>query len=233
MQKSKEKIHIIQNFARFCVVKMQRGLIFLYDFHIIKCRMRWGVIAVRNIRLFFKEIPFKWWKEVVYIMAFKQVLIKDFAERPFSLIADEWMLVTAGNAQKYNMMTASWGGLGEMWGKPVAVAVIRPQRYTKEFMDQSDWFTLSFYGDDKSIHKICGSKSGRNTDKTKETGLTPVFADQTVYFEQARLVLICKKLYVQKMDPAGIVDPLVEKWYPDRDYHYMYVGEVQSILEKE
>lgn len=166
-------------------------------------------------------------------MGFKQISAKEFTERPFSLIADEWMLVTAGNEQKYNMMTASWGGLGEMWGKPVAVTVIRPQRYTKEFIDQNDWFTLSFYGDDKSMHKVCGSVSGRDVDKTTKTGLTPVFADQTVYFEQARLVLICKKLYVQKMDPAGIVDPSIEKWYPDRDYHYMYVGEVQRILEKE
>ncbi len=166
-------------------------------------------------------------------MGFKQISAKEFKERPFSLIADEWMLVTAGNEQKYNMMTASWGGLGEMWGKPVAVTVIRPQRYTKEFIDQNDWFTLSFYGDDKSMHKVCGSVSGRDVDKTKKTGLTPVFADQTVYFEQARLVLICKKLYVQKMDPAGIVDPSIEKWYPDQDYHYMYVGEVQRILEKE
>ena len=96
----------------------------------------------------------------------------------------------AGNSEKYNMMTASWGFAGEMWGNDCMMTVIRPQRYTMEFINNSDYFTLSFYGDNKDIHKICGSKSGRDTDKAKLAKLTPVFSDNTVYFEEARLVII-------------------------------------------
>ena len=124
-------------------------------------------------------------------MSFKEISVKELKENFVNIIGDEWMLVSAGNENGYNMMTASWGGLGVMWNEPVAVTVIRPQRYTKEFVDDNDVFTLSFYGDEKNIHKVCGSKSGRDTDKTAQTGLTPVFSDDTVYFEQARLVLVC------------------------------------------
>ncbi len=167
-------------------------------------------------------------------MAFKEINIKDLKENFVKLIADEWTLICAGNKEKYNMMTASWGGFGEMWNKDVATVVIRPQRYTKEFIDNEDYFTLTFFGDNKDIHKICGSKSGREVDKTKETGLTPLFAEKGVYFEQARVVVICKKVYCQKLEPECFVDKsFVDKYYPDEDYHYVYVGEIEKVLIKE
>lgn len=166
-------------------------------------------------------------------MAFKEINIKDLNENFIKMVSDEWMLVSAGKENKFNMMTASWGGFGEMWGKDVALTVIRPQRYTKEFIDNEEYFSLSFYGDNKDIHKVCGSKSGREVDKTKETGLTPVFDEKTVYFEQARVVVICKKLYCQKLEPECFVDKSIdEKWY-DKDYHYTYVGEIEKVLVKE
>ena len=166
-------------------------------------------------------------------MAFKEVNIKDIDEIFIKLVSDEWMLVAAGNENGYNMMTASWGYFGEMWGKDTAVTVIRPQRYTKEFIDREEYFSLSFYRDNKDIHKICGKKSGRDTDKAKETGLTPVFDNNTVYFEQARLVVICKKIYCQKIEPECFVDKsIIEKWYDD-DFHYAYVGEIKKVLIKE
>lgn len=167
-------------------------------------------------------------------MGFKEINIKDLTDNFEKIISQEWMLVTAGDKEGYNMMTASWGSIGEMWGKPCAVTVIRPQRYTKTFLDQTDHFSLSFYGDLKSIHQVCGSKSGREVDKTKETGLTPVFADNTVYFEQARLVLICKKAYVQEMKPEYFVDrSLIDQWYPQKDFHFAYVGIIEKVLCKE
>ena len=130
-------------------------------------------------------------------------------------------------------MDASWGYFGEMWGKDTAITVIRPQRYTKEFLDSSEYFTLSFYGDNKEIHKVCGSKSGREVNKTKETGLVPVFADNTVYFEQARIVVICKKIYCQQLQPEFFIDKSNdEKWY-DNDYHFAYIGEIEKVLVKE
>ena len=160
--------------------------------------------------------------------------IREIKDNVVSLISDEWMLVTCGNRDKYNMMTASWGSIGEMWGKDCAVTVVRPQRYTFEFIDQLDYFTLSFYGDEgkKLIHKVCGSQSGRDINKTSEAGLTPVFDDDFIYFKQARLVLCCKKLYAQDIDPACFADKsLVEKWY-DGDFHRAYVGEIVKTLVK-
>lgn len=166
-------------------------------------------------------------------MAFKEVNVRDLNENFIKLIADEWMLVAAGNRDNFNMMTASWGYFGEMWGKDTAVTVIRPQRYTKEFIDNQEYFSLSFYGDNKDIHKVCGSKSGRDVNKADETGLTPIFDNKTVYFEQARIVVICKKIYCQKVDRECFVDKSIsDKWYDD-DYHYAYVGEIEKVLVKE
>lgn len=167
-------------------------------------------------------------------MSFKEIPATDIKDNLIDMIANEWMLVSAGGKDSYNMMTASWGFAGEMWGRHCAAAVIRPQRYTYEFMEKEGYYALSFYGDDKSVHKICGSRSGRDTDKTKETGLTPVFSDDTVYFEQARLVLICKKLYSQDIKEDNFTDKtLTDRWYPEKDFHRMYIGEIVKVLVKE
>ncbi len=163
---------------------------------------------------------------------FREIEVKQLNENFIKDIADEWMLITAGSKKKYNMMTASWGFMGEIWGNDSAVALIRPSRYTLEFINENDYFTLSFYGDNKDIHKICGSKSGRDVDKTKLCGLDPVF-DKAPYFKQARLVLVCKKQYVQKMESSCFTDkePL-ERWY-DNDLHYMIIGKIEKVLIKE
>ena len=163
---------------------------------------------------------------------FREIAAKEIDTNLIKAIADEWMLVTAGDREKYNMMTASWGFAGEMWGSDCMITVIRPQRYTLEFINNSDYFTLSFYGDNKEIHKVCGSKSGRDTDKTALTGLTPVFSDNTVYFEQARMVIICKKQYVGQLDPAAFTDKEPLRWYSD-DFHYVIIGKIEKVLVKE
>ena len=131
------------------------------------------------------------------------------------------------------MMTASWGFAGEMWGNDSVIAMIRPQRYTMEFVDKNDCFTLSFYGDNKDIHKVCGSMSGRDVDKTKETGLTPVFSDNTVYFNEARLILVCKKQYVGRLSEDCFIDKEPLKWYDSKDYHYMVIGKIEKVYIKE
>lgn len=162
---------------------------------------------------------------------FKEISPKEIDGNLIKMIADEWMLITAGNQEKYNMMTASWGFAGEIWGNDSVVALIRPQRYTMEFVENSDYFTLSFYGDEKAIHKVCGSKSGRDVDKTALTGLTPVFSDNTVYFDEARLVLVCKKQYVGKLEAESFIDKEPLKWYND-DFHYMIIGKIEKVLVK-
>ena len=165
---------------------------------------------------------------------FKEINVKELDQNAVKMIADRWLLIAAGTEEDYNMMTGSWGALGEMWGKDIAVAVIRPTRHTYGFMENNEYFTLSVLKESisKATHAICGSKSGRDIDKTAETGLIPIF-DQGVYFEQADIVLVCKKINVSDVNPENFVDAsLDEKWY-DHDYHRMYVGEIVKTLVKE
>ena len=164
---------------------------------------------------------------------FKEINAKEIKENLIKAISEEWMLVAAGDRENYNMMTASWGFAGEMWGNDCMITVVRPQRYTLEFINNSDYFTLSFYGDNKAIHKICGSQSGRDVDKTALTGLTPVFGDNTVYFDEARLVLVCKKQYVDLLKPENFTDKAPIKWYENNDFHYMVIGKIEKVLVKE
>ena len=164
---------------------------------------------------------------------FKEISVKELNENFIKLIADEWMLVTAGTKDKgYNMMTASWGFAGEMWGADSVITVIRPQRYTMDFIDKNDYFTLSFYGERRDIHKVCGSKSGKDIDKTAEAGLSPVFDGNATYFDQARLVIVCKKQYVQRMEENCFTDPEPLRWYDAKDYHYTIIGKIEKVLVK-
>lgn len=167
---------------------------------------------------------------------FRSIDPKALEGNVFSMIGEQWMLITAGTAERCNTMTASWGGLGVMWGKPVAVCVIRPQRYTRTFVEENSYFTLSFLGEDyRKALSLCGSKSGREVDKIKECGFTVAVGEGGApYFEEARLVLVCRKLYHQDLDPAGFEGPEEDKkWYPGKDYHRMYVGEIVEALKKE
>lgn len=164
---------------------------------------------------------------------FKEISAKDIKGNLIEKIANEWMLISAGDNEGYNMMTASWGFMGEMWGKDCAIAMIRPQRYTMQFVNQNDYYALSFYKDKKDIHKVCGSKSGREVNKTELTGLTPVFADNTVYFKEADLVIICKKQYVDRLNEENFVDKEPLKWYENKDFHNMIFGSIEKVLIKE
>ena len=165
-------------------------------------------------------------------MTFRSVPYDSLSLNPFTKTGKEWALLTAGDENGFNTMTVSWGAMGFMWGKPSVTVYIRPQRYTMELVDKNDYFTLSFYGDNKAIHKVCGSKSGRDTDKTAETGLTPAFDGGAVYFNEARLVIICKKLYVQQMKEECFTDKEPLRWY-DNDLHNIVIGKIEKVLVKE
>lgn len=159
--------------------------------------------------------------------------IREIKENLVKLIADDWALVSAGDKTEWNTMTISWGGIGELWGKDVVFAFIRPQRYTKEFMDKSDYFTVSFFEDEfKEVLKICGTKSGRDCDKITMAGLTAECDGVAVFPAQARLVIKCRKIAVQKMDNSGFIDETIESNYKAGDYHFIYIGEIEKILEK-
>lgn len=154
---------------------------------------------------------------------------------PFKLIGKDWMLITAKKNDKVNTMTASWGGLGVMWGKDVAYIVVRPQRYTKEFIDNAENFSLTFFDDSfKKQLSYLGSVSGKNEDKISKSNLTIIDLNRTPYFEEGKMSIICKKLYAQEFKPECFIDTnLDEKWYPNKDYHTLYIAEIEKILIKE
>ena len=168
-------------------------------------------------------------------MGFKEVKVEELPFNPFTKIGSEWMLITAGTEEKYNTMTASWGGAGILWNKNVVTCYIRPQRYTKEFVDANDTFTISFFGPEyKNALTICGRKSGRDCDKITEAGLTPCFFDGTPSFREASLVLVCKKLYIDTIKPQNILDPANDTAnYPQKDYHTMYIAEILKAYQAE
>ncbi len=165
----------------------------------------------------------------------KEVEISSLEFNPFEKIGKEWMLITAGKSGSYNTMTASWGGMGVLWGKNVTFAFIRPQRYTLEFVDREEYYTLSFFPKEyKPALAYCGAHSGRDVDKEQETGLTPVFDESAPYFEQANLVFVCRKLHRQQIDPACFLSLAEDKeWYPEKDYHYVFTGEIVKVLKRD
>lgn len=169
------------------------------------------------------------------MVKYKEIQPSEITENAFKLIGKDWMLVTAGNSDKFNTMTASWGGVGVLWNKNVAFSFIRPQRYTLEFLDNNEYYTLSFLEDgQKPALTFCGRNSGRDVDKIQATGLTPIFDEQAPYFSQAKLVLVCKKLYKQSMTADSFIDSsLVSANYADGDFHYTFVGEIVKVLVKD
>jgi flavin reductase (DIM6/NTAB) family NADH-FMN oxidoreductase RutF len=158
-------------------------------------------------------------------------------EDVFKLIGSDWMLVCAGEKENFNMMTASWGGIGWLWNKPVAFVFIRPERYTHEFVEEHDRMSLSFFSESRrETLKFCGSKSGRDLDKCKETGLSAIELESgAVTFEDARIVLDCRKLFKTSMDKACFIDKeILSRWYHDNpggSLHDIYVVEIESVYK--
>ncbi|MDR0913864.1 MAG: flavin reductase [Oscillospiraceae bacterium] len=165
---------------------------------------------------------------------FKQITPESLNSNPFELIGKDWALLSSGTPENFNTMTISWGAVGIMWNKPVAFTFVRPQRYTMEFVIGNDYVSLCFF--DEKYRKalaFCGSNSGRDFDKPKETGLTPAFCDGVPYFEEAKLVLVCKKLYNQFLNAESVVEPTVTDNYAAGDYHKMFVNEIVEFFVKE
>ena len=169
-------------------------------------------------------------------MPFREVSLCDLPDNMFGRIGSGWMLVTAGQKGACNTMTASWGQMGWLWNKPVATAYIRPSRYTKEFVDREERFSLSFFepGTRRNELNLLGTKSGRDGDKIAEAGLAVMELDGVAAFEEANLVFICRKLYAQTMQGGSFLDERTDKVnYPAKDYHTMYIGEVEKVYVKE
>ena len=168
----------------------------------------------------------------------REIPVSELQINPTTLIAKEWMLITAGDKKRYNTMTASWGHLGSIWGHggglPTSVIFVRPQRYTKEFVDREPMYTLCFFPEEyKKALTYLGTHSGRDGDKVAAAGLTPVFGEGYTYFEEAKLVMVCRKLYRAPVIEEGFLDKkLMEDCYPNKDFHDLYVGEITKVLVK-
>ena len=165
---------------------------------------------------------------------FRKIDATEINENLISLLCNEWMLITTKNDEKVNMMTASWGGFGELWAKHVSYAVIRPSRYTYQNIENSDKYTLCFFDKEyKDVLAYCGKASGKNEDKVEKTNLTVEENDGYSYFKEAKYVMCCRKLYSQKFDKACFESQeFADKIYPDEDIHKMYVGEIEYVLTK-
>ena len=181
---------------------------------------------------------------------YRKISAKEIPGNIIDMISREWMLITAGDKSGYNMMTASWGGVGVLWNKNVATVYIRKSRFTKEFIDDGDEFSLCVLGEDyRKELGYCGSKSGRNEDKVAATGLTVLHnagdlkadgaqggkSNGTPYFAESRLVFICKKLYAQDMTAESFTQAgkdFPQKFYGDNDWHTMYIAEITKVLAK-
>ncbi len=167
-------------------------------------------------------------------MGFKNIKATEISDNAVQIIGHDWMLISAGTADNFNTMTAAWGSLGFLWKEPAATIFIRPQRYTYDFVEKYETFTLCFF--DKKYHealKICGSKSGRDIDKMKETGLSPkVSKEGNIYFDEARLVIECRKVYYDDIKPEFFLEKELNKIYPSKDYHRMYIGFITNCMIK-
>ncbi|MCM0715227.1 MULTISPECIES: flavin reductase family protein [Parabacteroides] len=163
----------------------------------------------------------------------------DLPDNVIDLIGKQWMLVTAGNKSSYNTMTAAWGAVGYMWSRPSTFIVIRDSRYTYQFLQREESFTLSFFTEEyRGALRICGTKSGRDADKVSEAGLTPLeIPSGLMSFKEARMIIECKKIFVQEMDYAYLTQPYKEKimeesYNNEPSKHQLFISEITSIWIK-
>lgn len=149
---------------------------------------------------------------------------------PFTVFSEDAFLLTAGVPSSWNTMTAGWGGFGTLYEKPVAYVFVRESRYTYSFMEKNSFFTLSFFPREmKAALDFCGTHSGREHDKAKEAGLTPLPIDGSVAFEEANLVITCQKIMAVPLSEEHVIDGHILKSYPQGDWHKMFIGRVEGV----
>ncbi len=166
----------------------------------------------------------------------KEIAVAKLSLEPVDLWMNRWLLLTAGTYDDCNMMTVAWGSVGCMWGKPFAQIVVRPQRHTFRFIEQSDFFTLCAFPENyRRDLQTLGTLSGRDGDKLSKTGLTLRKSTKVPApsYNEASLILECQKIYYQDMNPEGFIDNSIQNNYPAQDYHRIYFGEILAALQTE
>ena len=163
----------------------------------------------------------------------REMDVTKWAFQGVDLWMNRWLLLTAGTLDDCNMMTVAWGSIGCMWSKPFAQIVVRPQRHTRNYLERSDSFTLcAFPEKHREDLKTLGTVSGRDGAKLARTRLT-LMASKAVSapsYREADMILECRKMYFQDMDPKGFVDAEIQKNYPGKDYHRIYFGEIVAAF---
>lgn len=157
---------------------------------------------------------------------------KTFEINTFELFDKRWALITAGTINKHNSMTISWGGTGTLWSKPVVSIYVKPCRFTHRFIEENDYFVVSFFNEEyRKALEIMGTKSGKEVDKDALANLTPIKYKDVVIYQEAEVTLICKKIYQNNLNINSIPKEIVDKYYKKEEPHTMYVGEVIEILK--
>ncbi len=167
-------------------------------------------------------------------MELKKIAVENFNTNIFNLFNQGWMLLTAGDMQgKYNPMTISWGFMGTFWFKPLVIVGVRPQRFTCEFMEDYNSFSLCAFPEElKSALSFCGANSGRQTDKVKDSGLTVIECDkiEAPAYEEAELIIECRKVYADQLDGKSFLEKaIINECYKERDFHKLFFGEIVNI----
>ena len=160
----------------------------------------------------------------------KKVTPRELRLAPFSILDEQWALLVAGS-RRPNPMTVSWGGLGTLWNRPVATVYVRPTRFTFTLLEAEPCFTLNFLPERfRAALDLCGSTSGRATDKWQATGLgrMPGETVPVPRVAEAELALECRVLATLDLDPERFLDPSVDELYPRKDYHRVVLGEVMT-----
>ena len=162
----------------------------------------------------------------------KEVNVNEYSDKPINLWAKKWLVLTSGDSTSYNAMTVGWGSIGTMWNKPFVQVVVRPVRFTYEFMEKYSTFTLCTFPEKyKDALRLIGTKSGRDGDKIKNAGLTVITSEvvEAPSFKEADMIIECKKMYYQDMDHTAFLDEKIDALYPDKDYHRIYFGEILTL----
>ena len=164
----------------------------------------------------------------------KEIDIYQYHENVFKNVGKDYALLTSGTIDHFNTMTVGWATFGVVWGKNVVQCFVRPSRFTYQFMEKNEYFTLSFYDSTyKTQLAYLGSHSGKNEDKVKLVGFSPITIDDSITFQEARITFLCKKIYYQNLDDTKITNQIKDRYYPRGDFHRFYIGEIIKVVNNQ
>lgn len=166
---------------------------------------------------------------------FNKINVNKINENVFKLLTEDNALITSGTLEDHNTMTIAWGSFGVLWRMPIFTAYVKPTRYTFNYMEKSDTYSICFFNEKiaHDIMKYCGSHSGRYVNKDQACNLTPIILDDTIAYEEARLIIICKKVYSDEFMEEKIIDKSIMGIYQDNQIHHFYIGKIINVYTEE